>query len=98
LPGTRLEGLARQETAPAAAFAYGRLHAHEEARGQLAVIRFETAWGQAREKVPPLLDELPSHPRAGSASGLLNTSRQLGGALAVPVFGALHADVVPAPT
>ena len=46
----RLEGLARQETAPAAAFAYGRLHAHEEQRGQLAVIRFETAWRQARKK------------------------------------------------
>ena len=46
----RLEGLARQETAPAAAFAYGRLHAHEEQRGQLAVDRFETAWRRPRKK------------------------------------------------
>jgi len=47
---TRLEALARQETAPTAAFAYGRLHAHEEQRGQLAVTRFQTAWRQARKK------------------------------------------------
>jgi CHAD domain-containing protein len=46
----RLEQLARQETAPAAAFAYGRLHAHEEQRGQLAVDRFETAWRTATKK------------------------------------------------
>jgi CHAD domain-containing protein len=47
---TRLEQLARQETAPATAFAYGRLHAHEEQRGQLAVDRFETAWRRATKK------------------------------------------------
>ncbi len=47
---TRLEQLARQETAPPAAFANGRLHAHEEQRGQLAVDRFETAWRRARKK------------------------------------------------
>ncbi|WP_027929120.1 MFS transporter [Amycolatopsis thermoflava] len=42
--------------------------------------------------IPPviavLLDAVPAH-RAGTASGVLNTSRQLGGALAVAVFGAL---------
>jgi CHAD domain-containing protein len=47
---TRLEELARQETAPAAAFAYGRLHAQEEQRGQLAVDRFETVWRKATKK------------------------------------------------
>ncbi|MEV6639576.1 MFS transporter [Amycolatopsis sp. NPDC051371] len=42
--------------------------------------------------IPPviavLLAAVPAH-RSGTASGLLNTSRQLGGALAVAVFGAL---------
>ena len=44
--------------------------------------------------IPPviavLLGAVPTH-RAGTASGVLNTSRQLGGALAVAVFGALLA-------
>ncbi|MEV6759713.1 MFS transporter [Streptomyces sp. NPDC051105] len=35
-----------------------------------------------------LLDSVPAH-RAGVASGVFNTSRQVGGALAVAVFGAL---------
>jgi MFS transporter, DHA2 family, methylenomycin A resistance protein len=35
-----------------------------------------------------LLNAVPTH-RAGTASGVFNTSRQLGGALAVAVFGAL---------
>ena len=38
-----------------------------------------------------LLNGVPAH-RAGTASGVFNTSRQLGGALAVAVFGALLAD------
>ncbi|GAA4628426.1 MFS transporter [Actinoallomurus vinaceus] len=38
-----------------------------------------------------LLDRVPAA-RAGTASGVLNTSRQIGGALAVAVFGALVAD------
>ncbi|MFH8655179.1 MFS transporter [Streptomyces afghaniensis] len=38
-----------------------------------------------------LLDRVPAE-RAGTASGVLNTSRQVGGALAVAVFGALVAD------
>jgi DHA2 family methylenomycin A resistance protein-like MFS transporter len=38
-----------------------------------------------------LLDHVPAE-RAGTASGVLNTSRQLGGALAVAVFGALVAQ------
>ncbi|MFI2207481.1 DHA2 family efflux MFS transporter permease subunit [Streptomyces sp. NPDC020192] len=45
--------------------------------------------------MPPLtaalLDSVPAH-RAGTASGLLNTARQVGGALAVAVFGALLSD------
>jgi DHA2 family methylenomycin A resistance protein-like MFS transporter len=45
--------------------------------------------------IPPviavLLGAVPTH-RAGTASGVLNTSRQLGGALAVAVFGALLAE------
>ncbi|MGH3177515.1 MAG: MFS transporter, partial [Streptosporangiaceae bacterium] len=38
-----------------------------------------------------LLDSIPAH-RAGVASGVFNTSRQVGGALAVAVFGALLAN------
>jgi MFS transporter, DHA2 family, methylenomycin A resistance protein len=38
-----------------------------------------------------LLDSVPAE-RAGTASGVLNTSRQVGGALAIAVFGALLAD------
>jgi MFS transporter, DHA2 family, methylenomycin A resistance protein len=38
-----------------------------------------------------LLNGVPAH-RAGTASGVFNTSRQVGGALAVAVFGALLAD------
>lgn len=38
-----------------------------------------------------LLHSVPAH-RSGIASGLFNTSRQIGGALAVAVFGALIAD------
>ena len=37
-----------------------------------------------------LLNAVPSH-RTGTASGVFNTSRQVGGALAVAVFGALLA-------
>ena len=38
-----------------------------------------------------LLNSVPAH-RAGTASGVFNTSRQLGGALAVAAFGALLAN------
>jgi len=38
-----------------------------------------------------LLNSVPGH-RAGTASGVFNTSRQVGGALAVAVFGALLAN------
>ena len=38
-----------------------------------------------------LLDRVPAE-RAGTASGVLNASRQLGGALAIAVFGALVTD------
>jgi DHA2 family methylenomycin A resistance protein-like MFS transporter len=38
-----------------------------------------------------LLDRVPAE-RAGTASGVLNTARQVGGALAVAVFGALVAQ------
>jgi DHA2 family methylenomycin A resistance protein-like MFS transporter len=45
--------------------------------------------------IPPttalLLESVPAH-RSGIASGVFNTSRQLGGALAVAVFGALLAN------
>jgi DHA2 family methylenomycin A resistance protein-like MFS transporter len=45
--------------------------------------------------IPPmtavLLNGVPGH-RAGTASGVFNTSRQVGGALAVAVFGALLAN------
>jgi DHA2 family methylenomycin A resistance protein-like MFS transporter len=37
-----------------------------------------------------LLDSVPAD-RAGTAGGVLNTSRQLGGALAIAIFGALLA-------
>jgi DHA2 family methylenomycin A resistance protein-like MFS transporter len=37
-----------------------------------------------------LLNSVPGH-QAGTASGIFNTSRQVGGALAVAVFGALLA-------
>ncbi|MGH3192514.1 MAG: hypothetical protein ACRDOL_35760 [Streptosporangiaceae bacterium] len=38
-----------------------------------------------------LLNSVPPN-RAGTASGVFNTSRQIGGALAVAVFGALLAN------
>jgi sugar phosphate permease len=38
-----------------------------------------------------LLNSVPEH-RAGTASGVFNTSRQIGGALAIVVFGALLAN------
>jgi sugar phosphate permease len=38
-----------------------------------------------------LLNGVPGH-QAGTASGVFNTSRQVGGALAVAVFGALLAN------
>jgi sugar phosphate permease len=38
-----------------------------------------------------LLNSVPGH-RAGTASGVFNASRQIGGALAVAVFGALLAN------
>jgi sugar phosphate permease len=38
-----------------------------------------------------LLNSVPAH-RAGTASGVYNTSRQIGGALAVAIFGALLAE------
>ena len=38
-----------------------------------------------------LLNDVPGH-RTGTASGVFNTSRQIGGALAIAVFGALLAD------
>ena len=38
-----------------------------------------------------LLNSVPEY-RAGTASGVFNTSRQIGGALAIAVFGALLAD------
>lgn len=38
-----------------------------------------------------LLNSVPAH-RAGTASGVFNTSRQIGGPLAIAVFGALLAD------
>ena len=41
--------------------------------------------------VAALLSDVPAH-LAGTASGVFNTSRQVGGALAIAVFGALVAD------
>jgi sugar phosphate permease len=38
-----------------------------------------------------LLNNVPGH-QAGTASGVFNTSRQIGGALAIAIFGALLAD------
>jgi len=38
-----------------------------------------------------LLNGVPAH-RSGTVSGVFNTSRQVGGALAIAVFGALLAD------
>ncbi|WP_243074937.1 CHAD domain-containing protein [Microbacterium sp. SS28] len=46
----RLEEIARDTTSPAAAFLYGRLHAHEERAGELAVSRFEHSWRTAEKK------------------------------------------------
>ncbi len=43
-----------------------------------------------------LLNNVPGH-RAGKASGVFNTSRQVGGALAVAVFGAMLANRAAAP-
>jgi MFS transporter, DHA2 family, methylenomycin A resistance protein len=71
----------------------------------LAVVRAAPVWvlaglmvlvGLAGPLVSPpvtavLLNSVPGH-RAGVASGVFNTSRQVGGALAVAVFGALLAQ------
>jgi MFS transporter, DHA2 family, methylenomycin A resistance protein len=71
----------------------------------LAVIPSSPVWALAVLMVPVglagplnmppvtgvLLNSVPGH-RAGTASGVFNTSRQVGGALAVAVFGALLAD------
>lgn len=46
----RIEELAHEESSTAATFNYGRLHAHEEQRGELAVERFETAWRKSKKK------------------------------------------------
>lgn len=46
----RLGELAAAETSPGTAFLYGRLHAREERRGELALERFEGAWEAARKK------------------------------------------------
>jgi CHAD domain-containing protein len=46
----RIAQLAAEEPTPAAAFVYGRLHAHEERRGELAVERFEAAWKRGSKK------------------------------------------------
>jgi CHAD domain-containing protein len=46
----RLADLAGRETSSVAAFAYGRLHAQEEQRGDLAVERFEAAWKKASKR------------------------------------------------
>jgi hypothetical protein len=46
--------------------------------------------GGKRAATGVLLNSVPSH-RAGTASGVFNTSRQAGGALAVAVFGTLLA-------
>lgn len=46
----RLVDLARHDTAPGAAFAYGRLYAHEEARGALAEKHFKAAWRTSSKK------------------------------------------------
>jgi MFS transporter, DHA2 family, methylenomycin A resistance protein len=61
---------------------------------QVAVLMFPVGFG-APLVMPPLtahlLDSVPAH-QAGTASGILNTARQIGGALAIAVFGALLAD------
>lgn len=46
----RISQLAAEEPSPTAAFTYGRLHAQEERRGELAVERFEAAWKQGSKK------------------------------------------------
>jgi CHAD domain-containing protein len=46
----RITQLAVEEPTPAAAFVYGRLHAREERRGELAVERFEAAWKRGSKK------------------------------------------------
>jgi CHAD domain-containing protein len=46
----RLADLAGRETSPAAAFTYGRLHAEQQHRGDLAVQRFEEEWQAASQK------------------------------------------------
>ncbi|MGC5221006.1 CHAD domain-containing protein [Micromonospora sp. DT81.3] len=47
---SRIEELAPQEFSTAATFNYGRLHAHEEQRGELAIKRFESAWRKSKKK------------------------------------------------
>ncbi|NYF15655.1 CHAD domain-containing protein [Microbacterium sp. AK009] len=46
----RLRELADSETSPHTAFLYGRLHAREERRGELALHRFDEAWEAATKK------------------------------------------------
>jgi CHAD domain-containing protein len=46
----RVQELVRPETSAAEAFTYGRLHAQEQQRGDVAVEHFEAAWRQAKKK------------------------------------------------
>jgi sugar phosphate permease len=74
-------------------FLFSLYYQHQQgltAAGLLALCLAATLGADTLVLAVLLLDSVPAE-RAGTAGGVLNTSRQIGGALAIAVYGALLA-------